>query len=351
MTVAPWKRRGLTLALAMTLALGFAGCSDDDDDTDSFNEPTTQAVWEDGAGGYYARIDASASDSWTRLDLDGRAFGGAAWTLGFRRSEVVLNGGDSGTGTVTALNLAELGLMPSGGFAALAGVDPSIETADWITDQNINPLEGWYNYNPMTHEITPSDSVFVVRTADGLHYAKFQIGGIADVAMSHPGTLTIDYVYQATANSYDLSAAPQSMTIDCSTGSAYFSFATGGAVTVADPGTSMAWDIMLDGWDLHFNAGSNGPGSAGGYSAQLVDLAHADVIQAAPTPALYLAESVVSVFSSWYDYDGATHQLSPVDCVYLVNDGTRTWKVQLLSYYNPATDASGWYKIRFAQLP
>lgn len=349
MSKARWST--LTLTLAATLALGFTGCADDDDDNDSFNEPTTQAVWEDGDGGYYARVDASSADTWTKLDLDGRQFNATAWTLGFRRSEIVLNGGDSGSGTVTALNLADLDLMPTGGYDALSTVNPAITAGDWLTDQSVNPLEGWYHYNPMTHEITPSDSVFVVRTADGQHYAKFRVHGIADVTMAHPGSLTVEYVYQATAGSFDLSGTTQSVTLDCSSGSVYFSFSTGGAVVPADPLTSMGWDLWLDGWDLHFNAGENGPGSAGGYAAHVADLTHADVIQAAPTPALYLAESVVSVFSDWYDYDGTTHQLSPMDCIYLVNDGTHTWKVQLLSYYNPATDASGWYKVRFTPLP
>jgi len=350
MRTAPWRRLGLNLLIVPTLLLGLQGCSDDDDTNDDFNEPTTQAVWEDDMGGWYARVDASGNDSWRAIDLQGRTFDGAAWTLGFRRSEIVLNGGDSGTGSVTALNLADLGLMPTGGFEALTTVNAAITAGDWITDESVNPLAAWYNYNPMTHEITPSDSVFVVRTADGAHYAKFNVTSITNPAMANPGTITVHYVYQATANNYDLSAAADSFQVDCTSGSVYLSFASGGAVTVADPATSLAWDIHIDGYDMHFNAGDHGAGDAGGYSAHIVDLAHADVIQAAPSPTLYLADSVVSVFSTWYDYDGATHQLSPTSAIYLVNDGTRIWKVQILSYYNPATDASGWYKIRFAPL-
>ena len=160
---------------------------------------------------------------------------------------------------------------------ALTAVDASLTESDWMTDLNSNPLAGWYNYNPMTHEITPSDSVYVLRCADGNHYAKFQVNVIDNPGMSNPGTLTLNYVHQATAGNLDLSATPQSFQVDCSSGAAYISFASAGQVTVADPLTSMDWDLFVDGYDIHFNAGEYGPGTAGGYSAQLADLNHADV--------------------------------------------------------------------------
>ncbi|MCA9782598.1 MAG: HmuY family protein [Calditrichaeota bacterium] len=351
MNTTPWRRTALFLPLAASLFLGLQACSDDDSSNDTFNEPTDQATWDDGQGGWYSRVDASDAETWARFDLADRAFNGSAWTIKFRRSEIALNGGDSGDGSVSAINLADHGLIPAGGFDALAAVDASLTESDWMTDLNSNPLAGWYNYNPMTHEITPSDSVYVLRCADGNHYAKFQVNVIDNPGMSNPGTLTLNYVHQATAGNLDLSATPQSFQVDCSSGAAYISFASAGQVTVADPLTSMDWDLFVDGYDIHFNAGEYGPGTAGGYSAQLADLNHADVSQAAPTPNLYMAESVQSVFSSWYDYDGATHQLSPADCLYLVRDGSSTWKLEILSYYNPATDASGWFKIRYALLP
>lgn len=103
-----------------------------------------------------------------RVDItDVAALSSTAWHVALKRSNIRINGGDSGPGAVTAARveattLAEVTTAP----AALA-------TDDWAApDCTLRTLPGgepattlgdWYDYDPGTHTLTPKPEVWVIR--------------------------------------------------------------------------------------------------------------------------------------------------------------------------------------------
>lgn len=93
------------------------------------------------------------------------------WDIGFKGTSIIINGGPSRKG--------------QGGLALYEGKFDEVKTAPssltFITDSGDAPAlptgsgNGWYSYNPATHEITPIPGrILIVRRADG-NYTKLEI--------------------------------------------------------------------------------------------------------------------------------------------------------------------------------
>ncbi len=144
-------------------------------------------------------LDASDSESWIRFSFrNGEVVESAdpstdsTWDMGISRTSFATNGGTSGPGQGGAVDtglasLAEVTKAPEEGYTLdemipVAGPPGSGEFSG-------NPtLATWYDYNPETHEVTPRDTVFVIRTADG-GYAKVKLLGYDD------GVYTLEWAY------------------------------------------------------------------------------------------------------------------------------------------------------------
>jgi len=107
------------------------------------------------------------------------------WDLALLRYHVKVNGGVSGSGGAmvamisgTAFDAIEQ--APAAGYVTdkADGADD-----DQDPDYGFAQLGPWYNYNVMTHLLTPKDQVYVVRTPSGVHY-KLQLTGYYDNAGS-----------------------------------------------------------------------------------------------------------------------------------------------------------------------
>jgi hypothetical protein len=110
----------------------------------------------------------------TKVDLtDPAARSSTAWHVAFKRAGIMLNGGDSGPGQVAAAavpaaTLAEVTTVP----AALAvddWADPSCQLVAGPTGEPATVMSSWYDYNPTTHQLTPTSEVWVIRVAPGVH--------------------------------------------------------------------------------------------------------------------------------------------------------------------------------------
>ncbi len=118
-------------------------------------------------GTYTTRVDASAADGWTRLDLDSAAEATATttWDLSAQRFHLMLNGGVSGSAGVEvapiAAALAEVTTPPTSGWISDGpdGADDGGEP-DYAFEQG----DGWYAYDGATHQLTPRPMVWVVRS-------------------------------------------------------------------------------------------------------------------------------------------------------------------------------------------
>ena len=130
-----------------------------------------------------------------------------AWDLAFQGTNILINGGTSGPGQGGAVVLEvpfdEVTEAPTGDQFRVDGVD---ECPNGVK-RAIRPGSGngWYNYDPTTHIITPIPGrTIVVRTADG-RYAKVRILSYYKGAPD-PGTIdpeanpsryyTFEYVFQ-----------------------------------------------------------------------------------------------------------------------------------------------------------
>jgi hypothetical protein len=176
--------------LLLALSLALAGCAEDigfddqgddgsDDQGDEGNEPADEAFVHEELGGGVVRTTADASDEakMVYLDLDGQAAvaeGEDGWDLGFRRYEVILAGGISGDAGV------EVAIVEGTAFEQLTAVP---EDAQWRTDaadgedEDTDPdlaFIDWYDYDFMTHLLSPKDRVYLVRSSDGAVF-KLQI--------------------------------------------------------------------------------------------------------------------------------------------------------------------------------
>ena len=112
------------------------------------------------------------------------------WDLGFRRFQVIVNGGEgfSGFGGVANLGAVpfdSIQMLPDQGYQG---------TRAARGDSIAAPLESWYTYSYFTHLLNPEANVYAVRTADG-RYAKIRFLGYYCPG-ARPGCVTFEYVFQ-----------------------------------------------------------------------------------------------------------------------------------------------------------
>lgn len=116
-------------------------------------------------------VDASSTEDWLYIDFETSTKVDATgpWDLRFQRFHISTNGGISGAGGVEVApligrSLASVTSAPADGYIADAedGADENTEP-DYAFEQG----DGWYDYNPMSHVLTPFPNTYVVRTDGG----------------------------------------------------------------------------------------------------------------------------------------------------------------------------------------
>ena len=160
------------------------------DRTDAVVDAAVGELPEDNA---YIYIDLASG---TKVEIDDVAARTSSdWDLAFERSSVRANGGDSGPGNVA---VAKVG----GAFEDVteAPKEGEFATDDWVSDdcqyqsipgtEPLTAIGEWYAYDIMTHQLTPKEEVYVVRTHGGdLYKVAFStwyggegVSGIFEVA-------------------------------------------------------------------------------------------------------------------------------------------------------------------------
>lgn len=125
-----------------------------------------------GADGTYMTIvDSTSATEWIYGDFETGAEVDAMgpWDLRFQRFHISTNGGISGSGgvevaPVSGVTFAQVTSAPASGWISDAadGDDANMDP-DYAFEQG----DGWYDYNPMTHVLTPKPLVWVVKTEGG----------------------------------------------------------------------------------------------------------------------------------------------------------------------------------------
>lgn len=150
----------------------------------------------------------------------------------------------------------------------------------------------------------------------------------------------------------------------------FISLETGAKVAVTDTSSfsSTAWDLAFKRPIIYTNGGDGGSGQG---AAALIQKSFASVtaadaagatlqtekfFDAQCNPKLDAAGSVQTTFTSWYDYNVATHALTPAAGTWLVRGGTgKLYKLAIQTYYaNPdgtvGTGGGGTYALKIAAL-
>lgn len=133
-------------------------------------------------------------------------------------------------------------------------------------------------------------------------------------------------------------------------GRVYVKLATPAIVTPGgDPKTSTDWDAAFEGFDVFTNSGVSGSGKGASFGP--LD-AITFIGDSAPQVPFLTQDKAGGAFLEWYAYEGSSHALWSRYHVYGVRDGSRLWKVQILTYYGQRDGAavSALYKIRYAEL-
>ncbi|MEY4548844.1 MAG: hypothetical protein RL685_5039 [Pseudomonadota bacterium] len=140
-----------------------------------------------GDGSFASEVSAIDMASWVYFSLRERAEvtpdvpeQSPLWDLGFQRSNVKLNGGASGVGSVKVAvvdgSFESVTAPPSEGFLT----DAADEDADGSPDYALSAGDGWYSYDPASHRLTARETVFVLESEG--RYFKLQFSGYYDAA-------------------------------------------------------------------------------------------------------------------------------------------------------------------------
>lgn len=352
----------LLWVLPFFMAVLIFACSDDDNNP-LLPEGTETTTWKEEGGGYWRSIvDATSEDdyvyfSFAALDTvsltDEQAETDNNWDIAFKRSFIKLNGGISGGKDVVGVDLASVGSADSISFENVSDTS-HVTSDDWLEDYYELVVDEWYSYNPVTHQLEVTNNVYIIKDA-AERYVKFQVMEMAGGGMPPDmGSITCRFVYAADGN--DVSGAPDTVTLDVGTGTAYLDFSSASEVSPANPEQSTDWDIAFTSYEIHLNSNIFGPGLATAYPLylELEDPTDFDNVSDAPTQSQgYFWDESGSALTDWYNYTGPpNHQLLSKEHVYLLKSEGTVYKLQIYSYYMnvDGSPESAWYSFNWLDL-
>lgn len=275
------------------------------------------------------------------------------WTLGLRRSNITLNSGVSGPGVITAFNVTGSENAKAFGDLTLADVPA---TTEFEADKYGYVVDSWSDYDFVNHILIMTGNVYTLLDAGGNNYIKFKVDSLVGAAQPPSmGLIYISYVYQATADSPDLSGDVQQAVLDGSSGLVYFDFSSGSSASPTDPANSSDWDLRFSAYNIELNNEVFGPGAVKAYGAyaDLNDPTSIEELTTAETePNAYFADQFASVLSDWFDYNPDLHQLASKGDVYIIFDGTDYFAFEIRSYYTEVEGSpeAAMFQVNWAQL-
>ena len=197
----------MVLVTLCLLSSGFIACSDDEKE-----EPEVPAE----AKSFTVHATSTNPDDWCYFSFEkgdsvvidkANAAKDQTWDIAFQRFYVRTNSGTSGNGQGGALDTKQttfdaVTTVPTSGFIADSKEkmmlimskfeEHSLNTAFQVPGYEEYYSWTWYNY--MINTWFPNNNVFIIRTADGKHYAKLIFKQYKD-DKGDSGHPTFEYVY------------------------------------------------------------------------------------------------------------------------------------------------------------
>ena len=304
-----------------------------------------------------APLNASASDTlvYFSFETKGLVSRTSAWDVALRRYEVRVNGGVTGTGGVTGFSVGN----NKGATAAqvLAFTNENTRAAfDSLRDAQI-PADSFFkadrlilNANAFLNvggaaPTANAAAFWKVRRANGA-FALVRVTAIA-----FTGRALSSVTFESRLQTGATLGAAQTFTI--ATGSAPLSIDLGTGTAVTPSGCN--WDLLLS--PAIYEIGVNSPCSAGTYPGLATPgFAGTTAASDAPEYAPYLSVLTGPIPNSIEDVSGPfrynlnnDQRLSPTFNTYLIRNGTKTWKLQVIGYYG-ASGAGGFPTLRYARI-
>ncbi|HKS06203.1 MAG TPA: HmuY family protein [Gemmatimonadaceae bacterium] len=342
----------VTRVCSAALILCLAACESETSGPNNQNEPAINEIVLDGP------IDASSNETLTRVSLvtGDVVAADADWDIAFRRFEVRLNGGVSGSKGVLGYSMANnadatdeevLAFTVSNTEAEFDAVreDYIPEDNEFVADRLV---ENKYGYLTLGGAPTANASAYwKVKTSTG-GYVLFRVTAIALDPQNYSLTsISIESRVQSGASL----GAP--VTLTAPTGGNTLSIDLDANAAVTPSGCN--WDVQVDPQALEMivNSACNA-GTFPGPSAP--SFANATAANDAPEYGAYLAGMTGPIPNSFtsgeapfrYNLEG-TNKLHPTFNIYLVKVGARVYKVQLVNYYGNAGE-SAHPTIRYARI-
>ena len=168
-------------------------------------------------------IDATDRENWAFINLNecetvdiADAASSLVWDLGFKRTEVIANGGVSGPGKTGALVVKDISFED----VLEAPEDDYVSDTDQIA--TFKRGDGWYIYTgPPNHWVLPNPKVYVLRIArdpkaqpaSPYNYAKVHFIGYYENNETKEGSghITIEYVLQDDGTRFFVKSEPTSV--------------------------------------------------------------------------------------------------------------------------------------------
>jgi len=294
----------------------------------------TTAANDDGS--QLTSVDASNSEVWVYFDIDTglEVTNSDGWDLAFKRSNIMVNGGVSGSGGVTVsilpgVEFGELSQAPASGYRTDEENPDDANNPDLVFAAD----GGWYDYDVSTHTLTARDQVYVVATTDG---AWFKLKMDTYYRGEEGGYPTFNWA------SVEAPADSPSFPVDASAGWAYVNLDANVVVEPTDPATDTNWDIAFNEAQIQTNGGTSGSAFGGAqlFTGTWEELISSDSVGYSVDTSLPIPGppgagdfSGSPAFADWYDYDFETHTLSPKEVVFMVraSDGDY-FKLRILGY-------------------
>jgi HmuY protein len=304
-----------------------------------------------------APINASSNDSLVYYSLSTNAIvpRTGSWDIALRRYEIRLNGGVTGSGGVTGLNIANNKTATSAQVLAFTGDNTrpafdSLRAAQIPADTSFKSDRLFANPNGYLNlagvPTANTSAYWKVKTATG----AFALMRVTAITLNPQFALT-SVSFETRTQTGTTLGAPQAFTVPTAGTLVNVSIATGGAVTA----NGCNWDVVITpasyqlGVNAACSAGTN-PGPASPNFAAATSAS--DATEYVP----YLAALTGPVPNSITDTSApfrynlsGDNRLSPSFNTYLVKNGPRVYKLQVLGYYS-AAGASGYPTLRFARI-
>jgi hypothetical protein len=319
--------------------------ADTDADADADTDTPLASFRTDEDGATVALVEATSEVDWVAVTLEPAEHrpspGALDWDLRFRRYHASGNGGSSGEGGVEVaaldgLTWEDLLQAPDGPWRQ--------DAADADGDgEDEYPFADWYDYDDVTHQLSPADRLYVVRSVDGRY---FKLQWLDYYALGPSGTLSLRWVevepppglLQHTVEADRWVTAVSAVD---EVAWVHVDLDAPRVVEPVNPSDDPTWDLAFRRSSIAVNGGASG---SGGVEVLLLSGVALEEVDRVPPGGAWVTDApdgdgdgvLEYALADWYTYDFLTHTLSPRLMTFLVRrsaDPTgKTFAIQMTSY-------------------